>query len=423
MKMLVVGGGGREHALVWKLAQSPKVSKIYCAPGNAGIGELAECVDIAAHDIDKLLSFAREEKIDLTVVGPEAPLMEGIVNRFIAAGLRIFGPSREAAEIEGSKSLAKRIMEKYQIPTGAYRVFDNSEDAVAYIKNTGTPIVVKADGLAAGKGVIVAQTEEEAISAVKEILEDKIFGTAGIKVVIEEYLEGEEVSILAFTDGEHVIPMVSAQDHKRVFDNDKGPNTGGMGAYSPAPVYSPEIARFTLEKILKPTIAGLKKEGRTYRGVIYAGLMVTPQGVKVLEFNARFGDPEAQPVLMRLKTDLVDIMEAVLEGRLAEQEIKWSDEAAVCVVLASGGYPGSYRTGEKIYGLNQTGPDAYVFHAGTAYQRKDVVTAGGRVLGVTAKGGTVQEAICRVYREVEKIRFTDMHYRTDIGKKALDRPE
>lgn len=420
MKILVVGGGGREHALVWKLAQSPRVKKIYCAPGNAGISQLAECVNIAADDIDKLLIFAQEHKIDLTVVGPEVPLIGGIVNKFTKAGLKIFGPSKEAAEIEGSKALAKSIMEKYQIPTADYRVFTETEPAIRYIKEIGAPIVVKADGLAAGKGVIVALDAETAVNAVKEIMEDKVFGEAGAQVVIEEFLEGEEVSILAFTDGEHVVPMVSAQDHKRVFDEDQGLNTGGMGAYSPAPVYSPEIAQITLEKILKPTIAGLKSEGRTYRGVIYAGLMLTPKGVKVLEYNARFGDPETQPVLMRLKTDLVDIMEAVIEGRLAEQEIQWFDEAAVCVVLASGGYPGPYEKGKKISGLGQADQNAYVFHAGTAHKDGDTVTAGGRVLGITAKGSNVEEAIYNAYREVEKIHFEGMHYRKDIGKKALD---
>lgn len=419
MKILVVGGGGREHALVWKLAQSPRVKKIYCAPGNAGISQLAECVDIAADDIKTLLSFAEEQKIDLTVVGPEAPLIGGIVNQFTAAGLKIFGPSKEAAEIEGSKALAKSIMEKYQIPTAGYQVFDQADPAIAYIKSMGAPIVVKADGLAAGKGVIVALDVQTAVGAVKEIMEDKIFGAAGAKVVVEEYLAGEEVSILAFTDGEHVVPMVSAQDHKRIFDGDQGLNTGGMGAYSPAPIYSPEIAQITLEEILKPTVAGLKSEGRTYRGVIYAGLMITPKGVKVLEYNARFGDPETQPVLMRLKTDLVDIIEAVLEGRLAEQKIEWWDDAAVCVVLASGGYPGRYETGEKIYGLGRTDPNGYVFHAGTVFREGDVVTAGGRVLGVSAKGETIEEAIGRSYREVERIHFEGMHYRTDIGKKAL----
>lgn len=419
MKILVVGGGGREHALVWKLAQSPKVTKIYCAPGNAGISQLAECVNIAADDIKALLNFAKEQKIDLTVVGPEAPLTGGIVNQFNEAGLKIFGPSKEAAEIEGSKVLSKYIMEKYQIPTAEYQVFDQADLAIKYIKSVGAPIVVKADGLAAGKGVIVAQDVETAVFAVKEIMEDKIFGAAGAKIIIEEYLEGEEVSVLAFTDGKAIVPMVSAQDHKRIFDGDRGLNTGGMGAYAPAPIYSEEIAQFTLEKVLKPTIAGLKAEGRTYQGVIYAGLMITAKGIKVLEYNARFGDPETQPVLMLLKTDLVDIIEAVLEERLAEEKIEWLDEAAVCVVLASAGYPGRYEGGKKISGLDQLGANGYVFHGGTTQKDGDIVTAGGRVLGVSAKGATIEAAIQEAYREVKKINFEGMQYRTDIGKKAL----
>lgn len=421
MKVLVVGGGGREHALVWKLSQSPKVKKIYCAPGNAGIMAIAECVNISADNVDNLLGFAKKTGIDLTVVGPEVPLMAGIVDEFEAAGMKIFGPRQRAAEIEGSKSLAKEIMHKYGVPTAESRVFSEAAPAIEYIKSKGVPIVVKADGLAAGKGVIIAYEEATAIEAVKEIMEQRVFGEAGTKVLVEEYMEGEEVSVLAFSDGEYVVPMVPAQDHKRVFDHDQGPNTGGMGAYSPAPVYTHELADFTLRKILQPTIAGLKAEGRTYRGVIYAGLMVTKDGPKVLEFNARFGDPEAQPVLMRLETDLVDIIEAVLSGCLEQQEIKWSEEAAVCVVLASGGYPGLYRKGEVIHGLNLTDANAQVFHAGTAWQGNQLVTAGGRVLGVTAKGFTIKEAIDNAYHGVEKIDFAGMHYRNDIGARALNR--
>lgn len=421
MKILVVGGGGREHALVWKISQSPRVKKIFCAPGNAGIAGLAECVNIAADDVDTLLKFALENKIDLTVVGPEAPLMAGLVDQFEAVGLRVFGPRQRAAEIEGSKTLAKEIMEKYSIPTARYRVFEDPVPAIQYIRELGAPLVVKADGLAAGKGVIVAADTETAVQAVKEIMEDRAFGDAGNRVLVEEFLEGEEVSVLAFTDGEHVVPMVSSQDHKRVFDGDLGPNTGGMGAYSPAPVYTSEVAEFTLEKILKPTIAGLKAEGRTYRGVIYAGLMVTKDGPKVLEYNARFGDPETQPVLMRLKTDLVEIMEAILTGCLKGQEISWSEEASVCVVMASGGYPGSYQKGKPIKGLEQTRRDVYVFHAGTALKDGETVTAGGRVLGVTARGKTIREAIESAYGTVEKIHFEGMQYRKDIGGKALKR--
>lgn len=421
MKVLVVGGGGREHALVWKLIQSPKVNKVFCAPGNAGISQMAECIEINAEDIEGLLSFAKKEKIDLTVVGPEIPLTNGIVNQFQAAGLKIFGPSKEAAEIEGSKALAKRIMGKYQIPTAQYQVFEEAAPAIDYIRKQGAPIVVKADGLAAGKGVIVAPDEETAVNAVQEIMENKVFGQAGTRVVIEEFLEGEEVSILAFTDGEHVIPMISAQDHKRVFNDDQGPNTGGMGAYAPAPVYTPELAEDVLERIIKPTVAGLKSEGRTYQGVLYVGLMLTGSGPKVLEYNARFGDPETQPVMMLLKTDLVDIIQAILAGELSRQEILWYDEAAVCVVLASGGYPGSYEKGMKIQGLGSAQSESMVFHAGTSFAGNDIVTSGGRVLGVTAKGNSVAEAIKNAYREVDKISFQGMHYRTDIGKKALDR--
>ena len=419
MKILVVGGGGREHALVWKLAQSPKVSKIFCAPGNAGIADLASCVPIPADDVAGLLAFAQREKIDLTVVGPEAPLIAGLADQFIAAGLKIFGPSRRAAEIEGSKALAKEIMAKYGIPTAQYQVFDTVEPAIAYIHQLGAPIVVKADGLAAGKGVIVAEDIATAIQAVKEILEERIFGEAGSRVLVEEFLEGEEVSILAFTDGRVIVPMVSAQDHKRVFDGDQGPNTGGMGAYSPAPVYTPEIARVTMEKILQPTVDGLRAEGRLYQGVIYAGLMLTKDGPKVLEYNARFGDPETQPVLMRLETDLVEIIEAILAGHLAEQEIIWSDQAAVCVVLTAGGYPGSYDKGQVISGLGSSSPGAYVFHAGTARQGDQVVTAGGRILGVTATGETIQAALENAYRAAAKISFAGMHYRRDIGWRAI----
>jgi phosphoribosylamine--glycine ligase len=421
MKILVVGGGGREHALVWKLNQSPQVEKIFCAPGNAGISQLAECIPIQADDIDGLLSFAQKEKIDLTVVGPEAPLTKGIVNQFQVAGLKIFGPSQEAAEIEGSKALAKNIMEKYQIPTARYQVFEDAASAINYIRKQGAPIVVKADGLAAGKGVIVASDEETAVNAVQEIMENKVFGQAGTKIVIEEFLEGEEVSILAFTDGEYVIPMISAQDHKRAFDDDQGPNTGGMGAYAPAPVYTPEIAEIVLESIIKPTVAGLKSEGRTYRGVLYVGLMLTETGPKVLEYNARFGDPETQPVMMLLKTDLVDIIQAILAGKLAQQEILWYEESAVCVVLASGGYPGPYEKAMKIEGLESSSSNSMVFHAGTAFVNGEIVTSGGRVLGVTATGKSVTEAIENTYREVGKISFQGMHYRTDIGKKALNR--
>lgn len=421
MRVLVVGGGGREHALVWKLKQSPRVTKVYCAPGNAGIARDAECIAIKAEDVQGLLDFALKNGIDLTVVGPEAPLNAGIVDIFEANGLKIFGPSQKAAEIEGSKVLSKEIMARYGIPTASYAVFTNPAEAASYIKRIGPPCVVKADGLAAGKGVIVALDEESALDAVRSIMVDKDFGPAGERLVVEEFLVGEEVSILAFTDGVNVVPMISSQDHKRAYDNDEGPNTGGMGAYAPAPVYTPEVHKKTMEEILIPMIQAMNKEGRTYRGVIYAGLMVDDSGPKVLEFNARFGDPEAQPVLMLLETDLVDIIEAIQDRRLDEIEIKWKDEAAVCVVLASGGYPGSYENGKLIRGLESPNGKVVVFHAGTAAKDGDIVTAGGRVLGVTASGPDIPSAIKRAYVAVDKIHFDGMHYRHDVGRKALER--
>jgi len=420
MKVLVVGGGGREHALVWKIKQSPRVSKIYCAPGNAGIANDAECVDIKGNDIDSLLKFAKGHQIDLTVVGPEEPLMLGIVDRFRSAGLRIFGASQKAAQIEGSKVFAKELMIKYNIPTAKYKAFQDSHKAMEYIREIGTPCVIKADGLAAGKGVVVAMDEQTAFEAVKMIMEDRAFGDSGNRLVVEEYLEGEEVSILAFTDGRTVVPMVSAQDHKRIFDNDEGPNTGGMGAYSPAPVYTKELESMVYEQILLPTVQGMRAEGRLYEGVLYAGLMITKDGPKVLEYNSRFGDPETQAVLARLETDIVDIMEAVIDHRLSEIEIKWRKEAAVCVVMASSGYPGNYEKGQVISGLKEaTSLGAYVFHAGTAMKDGRIVTSGGRVLGVTALGGTIPEAIEKAYQAVGRIKWAGAHYRHDIGKKAL----
>lgn len=420
MKILVVGGGGREHAIVWKLAQSPLADEIYCAPGNAGIAELADCVNIAAEDVDTLLEFAEAEDIDLTVVGPEAPLARGIVDKFAAAGRKIFGPSQAAALIEGSKELAKQIMEKYDIPTAKYASFTDAAAAKAYIDEMGAPIVVKADGLAAGKGVVVAMTIDEAKAAADDMLSGNAFGDAGAKVVIEEYLDGEEVSVLAFTDGYHVLPMVSAQDHKRAFDNDEGPNTGGMGAYSPAPVYTDALADEVLQRVLKPAVDGMRAEGRLYKGVLYAGLMLTKDGVKVLEFNARFGDPETQAVLYRLKSDLVEIMLAVIDGTLADVTLEWTPEPAVCVVVASGGYPGKYAKGQAISGLDEQVPGAYVFHAGTAFIGQQVIANGGRVLGVTARGANIREAIDTAYRMVDKIHYDGCFSRRDIGHRALE---
>lgn len=421
MKVLVIGGGGREHALVWKIKQSPRVDQIFCAPGNAGIAQDAHCVNIKADDIPNLLAFAQKEKIDLTVVGPEAPLLAGVVETFQEHGLKIFGPRKRAAEIEGSKALAKEIMVKYGIPTGSYAEFTDPAEAIAYIREKGAPIVVKADGLAAGKGVVVAMDEQTAIDAVKIMMEDKVFGDSGSKIIIEEFLDGEEVSVLAFSDGVHVVPMASSQDHKRIFDNDQGPNTGGMGAYSPAPVFTLELAEFTLRNVLQPVIKGMAAEGRTYTGVIYAGLIVTKEGPKVLEFNARFGDPETQPILSRLETDLMDIIEAILAEKLDTIEIKWRPEASVCVVLASAGYPGSYEKGNPINGLKEAAADAIVFHAGTAQKGSQIVTSGGRVLGVTALGPDIVTAIKNAYQAVDKINFPGMQYRKDIGKKALNK--
>lgn len=420
MKVLVIGSGGREHALVWKLRQSPKVEKMYCAPGNAGIAQIAECVNIKAEDLDGLLAFALKQKIDLTVVGPEVPLTMGIVDKFQENGLKIFGPSGKAAEIEGSKTFAKDLMAKYHIPTAKYGAFTDAIQAKAFLDEVGLPCVVKADGLAAGKGVLICETKEDAQVAIDDILVDNKFGNAGSRVVVEEFLTGQEVSMLAFTDGTTVVPMVSAQDHKRIWDGDKGLNTGGMGAYSPAPVYTPEVHAVVVPKVLEATVAAMKAEGRPFVGILYAGLMLTADGPKVLEFNARFGDPETQAVLPRLKSDLVDIFLAIIDGRLQEQQIEWYEEAAVCVVIASGGYPESSDKGRVITGLekaSETG--AIVFHAGTKESDGNIVTNGGRVLGISALGKDIAEAIEHAYQGVAEIHFDHMQYRTDIGKKAF----
>ncbi len=422
MKILVVGSGGREHAIVWKLLQSPKVTKIYCAPGNGGISKMAECVPIPAENIAELLAFARKNTIDLTVVGPEQPLSLGIVDLFEGAGLKVFGPSKAAARIEGSKSFAKGLMEKYNLPTAQSRTFTRADEAVSYVKGKGAPIVIKADGLAAGKGVTVAMTLEEAIAAVEDALLSNKFGEAGSCVVIEDYLEGEEASVLAFTDGKVIVPMVPAQDHKRVFDGDQGPNTGGMGTYAPAPVATPEMMEKVQRRILTPIINAMRREGFPYKGVLYAGLMITPQGEPmVIEFNARFGDPETQVVLPLLKTDLVEVMEAVIEERLDSCPIQWEEKAALCVVMASHGYPGDYRKGDTISGLETAAglEDVLVFHAGTRGADSAIVTSGGRVLGVTGVGKNLAEAQKRAYQGVDAIQFEGAHYRKDIGYRAL----
>lgn len=423
MKVLVVGGGGREHALVWKIAQSPLVEKVYCAPGNPGIGTIAENVPLAVDDLPGLLAFAREREIGLTVVGPELPLSLGIVDLFEEHGLLIFGARRNAAIIEASKAFSKDLMKKYGVPTAAYDVFTEVEPAVAFIDKVGVPIVIKADGLAAGKGVIIAQSRDEAVATVTDMLSGNSFGSAGSRVVIEEFLVGEEASFLAFTDGKTIIPLASAQDHKAVFDGDKGPNTGGMGAYSPAPVVTPAIHDFAMAEVMKRTVDGMAAEGRPYRGVLYAGLMINGNDVKVLEFNARFGDPECQPLLMRMKSDIVPVLLGVARGDLSGVAVEWQDKAAVCVVMAAGGYPGDYRKGDVIRGLSEAAAidDLYVFHAGTAEKNGAVVTSGGRVLGVTGLGSTVKEAIDRAYEGVGKISWDGVQFRSDIGAKALKR--
>ena len=419
MNILVIGSGGREHALYWKLSESPQTEQIYAIPGNPGMGTSAA---IALDDHAAILRFVKEHEIGLVVVGPEVPLMNGLVDELEAAGIRAFGPRANAAEIEGSKSFAKDLMKKYGIPTARYEVFTAAEPARAYIRQEGAPIVVKADGLAAGKGVIVAMTEQEALDAVDAIMEDHSFGDAGARVVIEEFMEGEEASLLAFTDGTTIRPMISAQDHKRAYDGDRGPNTGGMGTYAPAPVMTPEMTERAVEEILKPTIAAMAKEGRTYRGCLYLGLMVTADGPKVVEFNARFGDPETQVVLPLLDSDLVAIMCACADGTLADVPIRWKDGAAVCVVLASGGYPGHYEKGQEIHGFaDAEAMGALVFHAGTAMKDGKLVTNGGRVLGVVGRGADISSAVDAAYAAATKISFKDAYYRKDIAHRALER--
>jgi phosphoribosylamine--glycine ligase len=421
MRILVIGNGGREHALVWKISQSPKVQKIYCAPGGAAIGRLAESVAIAPEHIEELAVFAVNKAIDLTVVGPELPLTLGIVDLFEQRGLSIFGPNRQAAQLEGSKAFAKEILLQNRIPTAAFGTFNDAAAAKDFIASRKLPIVVKADGLAAGKGVLICATRAEAETAVNEILINRVFGTAGNKVVIEEFLAGEEASFMVLTDGAHVLPLASCQDHKRVFDHDQGPNTGGMGAYSPAPVLTSEVHDRIMDQILFPLLAGLKKKNIRYRGVIYVGLMITQEGPKVLEFNARFGDPECQPVMMRLKSDIVELMQATINGKLDEVRAEWHDDPAVCVVLTASGYPGPYAKGKEIRGLERLEGwrDGFVFHSGTVRENQRWVTNGGRVLGVTARGLDIRTAVENAYRAVGEIFWDGMHYRKDIGRRAL----
>lgn len=429
MKVLVIGSGGREHTLTWKLAQSKKVSKIYCVPGNGGISQIAECVSLDPLSFPELAEFAKKENVDLTVVGPEVPLVAGIVDFFRAKGLRIFGPNMKAAQMEGSKVFAKNFMKKYNIPTAEFEVFENSGDALAYVEKLSRSsqqagkfsCVVKADGLAAGKGAIICGTKEEAMDAIRSIMEDRIFGDAGNKVIIEEKMEGEEASLIGLCDGETIIPTIPSQDHKPVFDEDKGPNTGGMGAYAPAPVVTEEVYCWAEGRIFNNFLKGVKTEGIEFKGVVYAGIMVTSEGPKVLEFNVRFGDPENQAVLPLLKTDLVDLLEATIDGKLKEIPLEWEKKSCVCVVVASGGYPMSYEKGKEILGLDKVGKrnDVYVFHAGTKKDGSRFLTSGGRVMGVTGWKDTLEGAIDLTYEAVKEINFEGMHYRKDIGAKGL----
>ncbi|HEY1370867.1 MAG TPA: phosphoribosylamine--glycine ligase, partial [Candidatus Binatia bacterium] len=423
MKILVIGGGGREHALVWKLRQSPRVDKIFAAPGNDGIGESAELAPIAVDDLEKLAAFAEKNRVDLTVVGPELPLTLGIAEFFQQRGLKIFAPGREAARLEGSKAFAKEILRENKIPTAAFGTFNDAAAAKKYLGELKPLYVIKADGLAAGKGVLICASRAEAEAAIDDVLTRRVFGAAGDKVVVEEFLEGEEASFIVLTDGEHILPLASSQDHKRAFDNDEGPNTGGMGAYSPAPIVTPEIHRRVIEEIFQPLLAGLKRRGIVYRGTLYAGLMLTADGPKVLEFNARFGDPECQPLMVRLKSDLVPLIEATIDGRLDKVAAEWHDDPAVCVVLTAGGYPGDYAKGKEIHGLERLKDwkSGAVFHAGTVKKDGRWLTNGGRVLGVTARGRDIAAAAAEAYRAVEQIHWEGMHYRKDIAHRAIKR--
>jgi len=424
MKILVVGGGGREHALCWKLSSSSLVDKLYCAPGNAGIERCAECVPIDAENVEKIVRFAVEQSVDMVLVGPEAPLMAGLSDILREKKIKVFGPTKSAAEIEGSKAFSKDLMKVAKIPTSSYKVFADRDKAWKHIKKTGTPIVVKADGLAAGKGVIICASLEEASNALELIMVKKEFGDAGRRVVVEGFLEGEEASFIALTDGHTVAPLASAQDHKAVFDNDKGPNTGGMGAYSPAPIVTQDVNEKIMKKVMLPTVKAMEKIGRPYLGVLYAGLMIKNGAPSVLEFNARFGDPETQPQMVRMKSDLAEAMLATIEGRLKDYKLEWDTRPAVCVVMASGGYPGKYEKGKTIQGIEDAEKlkDVVVFHAGTKKDGTRIVTNGGRVLGVTALGADIQSAINRAYEAAAKIHWDGVHYRKDIGAKALVKP-
>ena len=416
MKILVVGGGGREHAICWKLSKEANVEKIYCAPGNAGISNVAECIDIGDSDIENLLKFAKENQIDLTIVGPEIPLVAGIVDAFEKEGLKIFGPNKECAQLEGSKAFSKDFMIRHNLPTAKYKEYTNLDEAISEIDSFGYPVVIKADGLAAGKGVVIPENREDAITTLKEMMSDKKFGNAGDKIVVEEFLNGIETSILAFVDNDTIVPMVSSKDHKKVFEGEAGLNTGGMGTFSPSEIYTDELAKEIREKILDKTLEGFKKDNLNYKGILFVGLMITEDGPKILEYNVRFGDPETQSVLFRLDTDLNKIISAILDNNLKNIEINYSKEEAICVMLTSGGYPESYEKGKVISGLENLDSDIVVFHSGTKFDNENIVTNGGRVIGITAKGKTVKEAGEKVYENIKKINFEGMHYRKDIWK-------
>lgn len=416
MKVLVVGSGGREHAIAWKLSKSPKLEKLYCAPGNVGIAEVAECVDIKAEDIEGICRFSKEHGIDLAVIGPEVPLAMGIVDELEKAGVKAFGPNKKCAQLEASKAFTKAFLARHNIPTAGYKEFTDKEELLNAVGIYGYPMVIKADGLAAGKGVVIAENEQEAVNAIQEMMEDKVFGSAADKIVVEEFLTGVEASMLCFVDENNIVPMESAQDYKRIFDGDKGPNTGGMGTYSPSLLFNPELEERIRKEILEPTLEGFKKDGLDFKGVLFIGLMLSEDGPKVIEFNNRFGDPETQSVLLRMESDLLDVFCGVVENRLAYVEIKWSDKKAVCVVLASGGYPNAYEKGKVITGLDAVDDDCIVFHAGTKLDEQGrVVTAGGRVLGVSVLGDTHDEARAKAFENVKKISFDGMQYRNDIG--------
>ena len=416
MNILVVGGGGREHAICWKLNNELDVKKIYCAPGNAGISEIAECVNIKDDDIDSLIKFAKEKDIDLTIVGPEVPLVDGIVDEFEKENLKIFGPNKKCAQLEGSKAFSKNFMIRHGIPTAKYKEYKNLDEAIAEIDEFGYPVVIKADGLAAGKGVVISENREDAIATLKEMMDDHKFGHAGDKIVVEEFLKGIETSILAFVDNNTIVPMVSAKDHKKVFEGETGLNTGGMGTFSPSEIYTDKLSKEIQEKILDKTLEGFKEDKLDYKGILFVGLMITEKGPKVLEYNVRFGDPETQVILFRLETDLNKIIKTILDNNLKNIQIKYSKEEAICVMLTSGGYPEAYEKGKVIKGLENLDSDIVVFHSGTKFNGKDIVTNGGRVIGITAKGPSVKEASEKVYENIKKISFEGMHYRKDIWK-------